>query len=78
MPHPIISVPKNPQLLFVDNEIAISSDISRSRRLGEHGGRRRRTRGQTRTHMGADANAHCPTFADKYRFQISESTSIWP
>ena len=35
------------------------------------------TRRQTRTHMGADANAHCPAFADKYRFWIFESTSIW-
>ena len=77
MPHPIISVPKGPAIAFVDNKTAISSADSRSRRFGERGGRRRRTRRQTRTHMGADANAHCPAFADKYRFKISESTSIW-
>ena len=43
----------------------------------EHGGRCECTWGQMRMRMGADANAHCPAFADKYRFQISESTSIW-
>ena len=77
MPHPSISVQKGPAIAFVDNKTAISSADSRSRRFGERRGRHRRTRGQTRMHMRADANAHCPTFADKYRFQISESTSIW-
>lgn len=71
MPHPIISVPKDPTNAACGQRNCHKQRCFKKQEIG-------RTRGQTQTNMGADANAHCPAFADKYRFQISESTSIWP
>lgn len=92
MPHPIISVPKDPTIAACGQRNCHKQRCFKKQEIGRtwgqtqtnmgadanaHGGRCECAWGQMRMRMGADANAHCPAFADKYRFQISESTSIW-
>lgn len=93
MPHPIISVPKNPTIAVCGQRNCHKQRRFKKQEIGRtwwqtqtnmgadanaDGSRCGRGWGLKRMRMGADANAHCPAFADKYRFQISESTSIWP
>lgn len=50
MPHPIISVPKNPTIAVCGQRNCHKQRCFKKQEIG-------RTRGQTQTNMGADANA---------------------